>query len=93
MAITKEEVKNLADLSRLDIAPDELEKMTSQIDSILGYVGVVQKFSGDSEREVPALRNIMREDIPTNDSNQYTEDLLKNAPKREGDYLVVKKIL
>ncbi len=93
MAITKEEVKNLADLARLEITPDELEKMTSEIDSILGYVGVVQKFSGDNEREIPKLRNVMREDTPTNKPNEYKEDLLKNAPKREGDYLVVKKIL
>lgn len=93
MAITKEEVKNLADLSRLDLVPEELDQMTSQIDSILGYVGVVQEFSGDGEREVPVLRNVMRDDIPTNQPNEYKEDLLNNAPKREGDYLVVKKIL
>lgn len=93
MAITKEEVKNLADLSRLELAPEELEKMTSELDSILGYVGVVQKFSGDAEREIPGLRNVMREDVTTNNPNEYKEDLLKNAPQRDGSYLVVKKIL
>ncbi|MFZ2523290.1 MAG: Asp-tRNA(Asn)/Glu-tRNA(Gln) amidotransferase subunit GatC [Minisyncoccia bacterium] len=93
MAVTKEEVKNLADLVRMDIAPEELEKITSDIGSILEYVGTVQKFSGDSERKVSSLRNVMREDIPTNNPNEYKDDLLKNAPKRDGDYLVVKKIL
>lgn len=93
MAITKEEVKNLADLARLGIEEKELEKMTQDIDSILGYVGVVQKYSGDTEREIPNLRNVMREDVVTNKSDEYKEDLLNNAPKREGDYLVVKKIL
>lgn len=93
MAITIDEVKNLADLARLNIAPEELEKMTQEVGSILGYVGVVQKYSGDGIREVPNLRNVMREDVVTNGSGEYTEDLLKNAPQKDGNYLVVKKIL
>jgi aspartyl-tRNA(Asn)/glutamyl-tRNA(Gln) amidotransferase subunit C len=93
MAITIDEVKNLADLARLNIVPEELEKMTQEVGSILGYVGVVQKYSGDGIREVPNLRNVMRDDVVTNASGEYTEDLLKNAPQKDGNYLVVKKIL
>lgn len=93
MSITKEEVKKLADLSRIDMTEEESQSMTGEIDSILGYVSVVQKFTGGIEREIPKLRNIMRGDVSTNKEGEYTESLLKNAPKREGDYLAVKKIL
>ncbi|HEY0221050.1 MAG TPA: Asp-tRNA(Asn)/Glu-tRNA(Gln) amidotransferase subunit GatC [Candidatus Paceibacterota bacterium] len=91
--VTKEEIKNLASLSRMEMFDSEAEEMTKEIDSILGYVGAVQTFSGDTQRESPKLKNVLREDIIVNNSGEYTEKLLSNAPSREGDYLVVKKIL
>ena len=95
--ISKEDIKNLANLARIGVTEDEIEKMTSEIDSILGYVGEVQKFgakeSGSEEREIPNLRNVMRDDVVTNGKDEYKEKLLNNAPSREGNYLKVKKIL
>ncbi len=91
--ITKDDIRNLANLARIEITPEEAEKMTGEIDSILGYVGQVTGSTGDMERVVPPHRNIMREDIITHEDREYTEKLLKNAPMREGDYLKVKNIL
>ncbi len=91
--VTKEDIKNLASLARIGVSDDEADKMTSEIDSILGYIGVVQSFSGDGEREIPKLRNVMRADIAVNESGEYKEKLINNAPSTEGDYLKVKKIL
>jgi len=91
--ITTEEVKHLADLARIELLPGEAEKMTSEIDSILGYVGQINSVTGDMERVLPSLRNVMRQDAPTNTSGEYTEKLLDNAPFREKNYLKVKKIL
>jgi aspartyl-tRNA(Asn)/glutamyl-tRNA(Gln) amidotransferase subunit C len=91
--VTKEDIKNLASLARIGVSDEEVEKMTSEMDSILGYVGEVQKFVGEEERGVPKLRNVMRGDIAVNKSGEYKEKLLNNAPEREGDYFKVKKIL
>ncbi len=91
--ITKEDIKNLAALSRIELSDEEMEKMTGEIDSILGYVGQIKDLALEGEREVPPLRNVMREDQITNEPSEYTEKLLQNAPAREKDYLKVKKIL
>ena len=91
--ITTEDVKHLADLSRLEISEGELQGLTAEIDSILGYVGQIMKTTGDMKREVPPLHNVMREDVPQNKPGEYTEAILKNTPAREGNYLKVKKIL
>ena len=91
--ITTEEVKHLADLARIEMLPGEAEKMTKEIDSILGYVGQINETTGDMTRAIPPLRNVMREDAPTNTPGDYTEKLLENAPAREGGYVKVKKIL
>jgi len=91
--ITRDEVKHLADLARIEMSEGELEQMTKEIDSILNYVGIIQNVSGDVQREIPNLRNVMRDDVITHESGEYTEKLLANAPSREGSYLKVKKIL
>ncbi|HBD24564.1 MAG: hypothetical protein A2566_03555 [Candidatus Zambryskibacteria bacterium RIFOXYD1_FULL_40_13] len=93
MTLTKKDIQNLGSLARIGISEEEAEKLTPEIDSILGYVGQIKDAVGDVEKRVSAHRNVMREDIPTNEPRQYTEDVMSNAPSREGDYLKVKKIL
>ncbi len=91
--ITKEDIKNLADLARIEISDTEAEGLTTQIDSILGYVGQIKDSTGDVQGVAPKLRNVMRDDVVTNTGGQYTEKLLNNAPSSEGEYVKVKKIL
>ena len=91
--ITKEDIKHLADLSRMEISDAEIEKLTVEVDQILDYVGQIMNTTGDMTRTVPVLHNVMREDVPTNKSGQYTEAILANTPAREGNWLKVKKIL
>jgi len=91
--VTIEEIKNLANLARIELPESELESLSKEMGSILDYVSQIQNSAGDIKRVVPELHNIMREDVVTNTPGQYTEDILKNAPKKEKDYLVVKKIL
>jgi len=93
MTITSKDIKNLASLARIEISEEEAERLTSEIDSILGYVGQIKDVVGNIKKEVPKLHNVMREDVVTNTSRQYTDDILNDAPDREGDYIKVKKIL
>lgn len=91
--ITPKDIQNLADLARIEIPESEAESLTSEIDSILSYISQTKDAIGDVEKKVPELHNIMRDDVPTNKPGEYTEDLLNNAPQREGNYFKVKKIL
>ena len=91
--ISKEDIQNLANLARIEISETEAENLVPEIDSILGYVGQIKDAVGNSERVIPKLINVMRDDVVSNSPNEYKEALLNNAPAREGDYLKVKKIL
>lgn len=91
--ITKEEVKNLADLARIKLSEEETEKLTREVDSILEYVGQIQELSGEVKDAIPEHRNVMRDDVVTNTEGEYTEKILESAPDREGQLLRVKKIL
>lgn len=91
---TAEEVKKLASLARISLADGELEKFTKEFDSILAYVGQLEKLelpkAGDAK---PPLRNVMREDGEPHESGKYTEKLASAFPERDGDYLAVKQII
>ena len=91
--ITKENIQRLAKLSRIDITSKEAESLTGEIDSILNYVSIIQNISGEEVKEIPKLRNVMREDIVTHASLEYTDAILANVPEKDGNYLKVKKIL
>jgi aspartyl-tRNA(Asn)/glutamyl-tRNA(Gln) amidotransferase subunit C len=90
--ISIEDIRNLATLARLKLAPAEEESLQKDISNILDYVGQVSAASASVEREVPVLRNVVRNDVPTPTLGER-ESLLNAFPKREGDFNVVRKIL
>lgn len=91
----KEDVTHLATLARIAVTEEEATALASDISSIIGYVSDIDAITGNEaeEKEVGSVHNIMREDVPTNEPNQYTEAVLEAAPKRHGRYIEVKKIL
>ncbi len=92
--ISVKEVEKLAELSRIKLTDDEKEKMASEIGSILGYIEQIKEVSGSGEeRRENELTNVMREDAQTNQSHEYTEKILANAPARKDNYFEVKKII
>jgi aspartyl-tRNA(Asn)/glutamyl-tRNA(Gln) amidotransferase subunit C len=96
MAITTEEVKKLASLSRIAVSDEEVEALRDDMESILKYVEEINTVSlGDSVEVGPlqARKNVFRNDEELNVSGEYTEKLIANMPASEGNYLKVKKIL
>lgn len=101
--ISKEEIKKLADLARIDIEEGEQKKLASEIDVILGYVGQIKSVvGGEVEGSVPPLDhkrglggviNVLREDTNPTESETYSKELIAEFPKAQNNYLKVKKIL
>lgn len=88
------DVKKLAELSRIHLDETEAEDLRQSLDSILGYVEQINQISADStiEQTFPTS-NILREDENPNPTGVNREKILDSAPKREGNYVKVKKIL
>ena len=93
--MTKEEIQHLGTLSRIKLTEEEVARFGGEISGILGYVGTINEIIADSgvTKHVGARFNIFREDVVTNPSCTYAAELLAAMPKRQGRYLVVKKIL
>ncbi|MEQ1499792.1 MAG: Asp-tRNA(Asn)/Glu-tRNA(Gln) amidotransferase subunit GatC [Parcubacteria group bacterium] len=91
--ITKEDIQNLANLARIQIEPSEAESLTGEIDNILGYIGQIENMKAEDFTPSYPVKNVLRKDEVTNKPGEFTEEILNNAPSREGQYLKVKKIL
>lgn len=91
----KEDILHLARLSRIAIDDVEASALLKDIDAVLAYVSEVNSIAAETgvTKKVGARYNVFREDEVTTKEREYTETLLKEAPKRKDDYLQVKKIL
>jgi len=88
------DIEKLAELARIDIPQEEKETLRKEVDAILAYVGEIQKIAGESgESGIPEHRNVFRDDSEHHLSGEFTKELLESAPRRQDDYVKVKKIL
>ena len=91
--ISSEDVKKLAELSRIELDDNEIESYRKDIDSIVSYVGELSKVVEDSESEPLAEVNRMRRDEDEIASDTFKNKLLKEVPDTQNSYIKVKKIL
>lgn len=92
--MTKEEILHLGLLARIELTDAEAETLKDDITNILSYVGKVQDIADDvPPKEIGAVHNVFRDDVPTDKPGQYTEAILAAAPQRHKNYIAVKKIL
>ena len=92
--ISKKDIENLADLARIRLSDGEKESLAKDVDSILAYIDQIKAAPiHDVKTQAGANRNVMRTDVAVMTSIPDRESILDEAPKREGDFVAVKKIL
>lgn len=92
--ITRADVEHVAELARLHLTDEEIERLQTQLSRVLEAIEVLREV--DTSHVGPTatvlnLENVMREDEPRPGINR--EAALANAPLREGDHLRVPLIL
>ena len=92
--ITADDVRKVAKLARLDLPEETIATYTGQLERILDYVDQLQAVETDgvppTTRAVEVV-NVTREDAVV--ATDIREELLDQAPQREGDFFRVPKIL
>jgi aspartyl-tRNA(Asn)/glutamyl-tRNA(Gln) amidotransferase subunit C len=87
-------VEHVADLARLGLTEEELERLEGQLNHILDQYAILATVPTDHiapTAQTIELENILREDVARPSLTQ--EDVLANAPAREGEFMVVPAIL
>ncbi len=94
MAITREEVLHIARLARLALSEEEIELFTEQLGKILDYMAKLNELDVAGippTAHAIEVTNVMRDDVVMGDDMR--EDILANAPERQGDCFRVPRIL
>ena len=92
--ITKEEVKKVAHLARLELNENEINNHAQQLEKILDYIKQLEKIDTDdvpcTTRAIEVV-NVFRKDEKKN--SDCNEELLELGPSREDKYFKVPKII
>jgi len=94
MAISREQVERVAELARLGLGDDEIDQFQEQLSQILGHMQVLDTVETSAippTAQVIPVSSVMRDDVVR--PSLPVEDVLLNAPRREGDFLKVPPVL
>jgi aspartyl-tRNA(Asn)/glutamyl-tRNA(Gln) amidotransferase subunit C len=92
--ISVDDVRKVAQLARLELAEATIATYTTQLERILDYVAQLETV--DTEGVPPTTRAVEVVTVTRDDRVERTpvrEELLDQAPEREGDFFRVPRIL
>lgn len=90
MDVTPELVEHIAELSRLELGPEEVRETAAELERVLGYMDVLNRM--DTEGVEPMshvfpVKNVLREDVVA--PSQDRAELLAGAPAADGGAFLV----
>ena len=92
--ISKEEVKKVAHLARLELNEDEINNHAEQLEKILEYIKQLEKIHTDdvlcTTRAIEVINAFRKDEMKNYDC---TEEILELSPSREEKYFKVPKIM
>ena len=95
MAITREDVVHLAELSNISLAEDQIEPLIKDLDNILGYIPQLDELDTDNVEPTYQcfdMQNVWRED-EIEEFEAKREDLLALTRESEDNQIKVPKVL
>lgn len=95
MKLTPEEVKHIAELSRLELSPEETEKYRGELGAILDYVAMLKEVETegvDITAQVSGLTDVFREDKAVDWNKEEVEIALGQGEIENGN-VKVKRVL
>lgn len=94
MKVDNQLVDKVAELAKLEFDAQAKQKMISDMDKILSFVGKIEKL--DTEGVEPLIYMTQETNVLRNDEvgqHNTKEEALKNAPEKDSDYFKVPKVL
>lgn len=94
MKISEDEVRYVAKLARLELAPEQIQTMSDTLSEILSYMDKLNQVDTSNvppTSHVVKMENVFREDNAR--ESLSLDEALQNAPDRVGAYYRVPKII
>lgn len=87
--ITKQDIENIAILSKLFVAEDEMDNLTAEMQKIVDFADAISNAPDEGEFDnINNLSNVFREDEVV--ESYPCEEILKNAPAQGDNHFLVK---
>lgn len=93
--ISKEEVKHIANLAKLPLTEEQLEKFTGQFQSILDLISKLNLLDTADTKptfQVTGLTDVFRDDVVDESRTLSQTEALKNAKRTHNGFFVVKSV-
>lgn len=94
MPIDKQTITHVAHLARIELQPNELEKLSGELDAILGFIDKLKNLNVEQVKpasHILPINNVLRKDEPQ--ISLAPEKALENAPSKQGNFFSVPKII
>ena len=94
MSVDKDTVRRIARLARIRVQEEELQPLAQELSSILEWIGQLNEVDTEGVEPMTSVEDMPMKKRPdeVTDGN-CVEDILANAPKREGNFFVVPKVV
>lgn len=94
MSVSKEEVLHIANLSKLYIEDEKIEKYTNELSNMVDLANSLEKVNVEGvnpTNHILDIKNVFRKDEVSPSSTR--EEILKNAPQSQGGCVSVPKVV
>lgn len=94
--LSRDQIKHIAKLARLDLSEAELKKYGEQLSGVLSYVDQLKEVNTDDTEptaQVTGLLNVLREDETEDWDREEAQEALKQAPELEDGQIKARRIL
>ena len=93
--LSKDEVKKIANLARVEISEQEAEKYSTELSDILGFVEKLNEANTkgiESIAHITGAKNVIREDKVVEYSDETKENIVNNFPEKKDRFDKVKAV-
>lgn len=92
--LERDDILNLAKLSRLTLSEEDLESVSTHLGNILSHMEALRGLDLKNVEPMTGVENestVLREDVPV--PSLTPEQTFRNAPKVEDDHFVIPKVI
>ena len=93
--LSKDEVKKIANLARIEISEDEAERYSIELSDILGFVEKLNEVNTDGIEPIAHItgaKNVTREDKIVEARVETKENIINNFPEKKDRFDKVKAV-
>ena len=93
--LSKDEVKKIANLARIEISEQEADKYSTELSDILGFVEKLNEVDTEGVEPIAHItgaRNVIREDKIAEYSDETKENIINNFPEKKDRFDKVKAV-